>query len=42
MRDPTLWSNLARKGRERVLANFTQAEIARKTVEVYRKINARA
>ena len=36
MRDPNLWSDLARKGRERVMANFTQAEIARKTVEVYR------
>jgi len=42
MRDPDLWCDLAGRGRERVLANFTQAEIARKTVEVYREVNARA
>jgi glycosyltransferase involved in cell wall biosynthesis len=38
MRDRELWSHLARRGRERVLARFTQAEIARKTVAVYREL----
>jgi glycosyltransferase involved in cell wall biosynthesis len=36
MRDPTLRTDLARRGRERVLACFTQARVAAQTVEVYR------
>jgi glycosyltransferase involved in cell wall biosynthesis len=39
MRDPDLWNNLARRGRERVLARFTQAQIAAQTVAVYREMN---
>jgi glycosyltransferase involved in cell wall biosynthesis len=35
--DRSLWSELARRGRERVLARFTQAQIAKRTVAVYRK-----
>ncbi len=38
MRDPDLWSELARRGRERVLTHFTQAQIAAQTVAVYRKM----
>ncbi len=34
--DRSLWADLARRGRERVLACFTQAQIAAQTVEVYR------
>ena len=41
MHDPALWVDLARKGRERVLASFTQAEIARRTVEVYHQLAAK-
>ena len=33
--DRALWADLARRGRERVLAQFTQAQIAAQTVEVY-------
>jgi glycosyltransferase involved in cell wall biosynthesis len=36
MRDRDLWMDLARRGRERVLAHFTQAQIAARTVAVYR------
>jgi glycosyltransferase involved in cell wall biosynthesis len=36
MRDPDLWVDLAQRGRERVLARFTQAQIAAQTVQVYR------
>lgn len=38
MRDPDLRADLARRGRERVLAHFTQAQIAARTVAVYRKL----
>jgi len=38
MHDPDLWADLARRGRERVLAHFTQAQIAAQTVAVYRKL----
>ncbi len=37
-RDPDLWVDLARRGRERVLARFTQAQIAAQTVAVYREL----
>jgi glycosyltransferase involved in cell wall biosynthesis len=36
MRDSNLRADLAQRGRERVLAHFTQARIAAQTVEVYR------
>ena len=39
MRDPNLWADLARRGRERVLAHFTQAQVAAQTVAVYRKMS---
>jgi len=35
--DPSLWASLARRGRERVMAHFTQAQIAAETVQVYRE-----
>ncbi|MBP7687526.1 MAG: glycosyltransferase family 4 protein [Thermoflexales bacterium] len=35
---PALRAELAQRGRQRVLAHFTQAQIARKTVEVYQKV----
>jgi len=38
--DSGLHQQLARRGRERVLANYTQAEIAARTVAVYRQILA--
>jgi glycosyltransferase involved in cell wall biosynthesis len=38
MRDPELWSSLAQRGRDRVLAHFTQAQIAAQTVAVYREL----
>ncbi|RLC80180.1 MAG: glycosyl transferase family 1 [Chloroflexi bacterium] len=38
MRDADLWADIARRGRERVLANFTQAQVAAQTVAVYRKM----
>jgi len=38
MRDPDLWADLAWRGRERVLAHFTQAQIAARTVVVYREM----
>jgi glycosyltransferase involved in cell wall biosynthesis len=38
MRAPELWEVLARRGRERVLARFTQAQIAAQTVAVYREL----
>ncbi len=38
MRDAELRAELARRGRDRVLANYTQAQIARATYEVYRRI----
>lgn len=42
MRDPDLWVGLARCGRERVLAHFTQAQIAARTVAVYQEMMAGA
>ena len=38
MRDPDLWTDLSRRGRERVLARFTQAQVAARTVAVYREM----
>jgi glycosyltransferase involved in cell wall biosynthesis len=38
MRDPNLWSGLARRGRQRVLNQFTQRKIAAQTVSVYREL----
>jgi glycosyltransferase involved in cell wall biosynthesis len=35
--DRALWADLARRGRERVLAQYTQAQIAARTVEAYHK-----
>jgi len=40
VRDTELWDSLARRGRERVLAHFTQAQIAAQTVAVYREMFA--
>jgi glycosyltransferase involved in cell wall biosynthesis len=40
MRDAELRAELARRGRERVLANYTQAQVARETYEVYTGILA--
>jgi len=39
---PALCANLARRGRERVLAHYTQAKIAAETHEVYRQLLNRA
>lgn len=38
MRESDLWADLSRRGRERVLAHFTQAQIAAQTVAVYREM----
>ncbi len=38
MRDRDLWADLSRRGRERVLAHFTQAQVAAQTVAVYREM----
>jgi glycosyltransferase involved in cell wall biosynthesis len=38
MGDPTLHADLARRGRERVLARFTQAQVAAQTYQVYRSV----
>lgn len=38
MRDADLWADISRRGRERVLANFTQAQVAAQTVAVYRRM----
>jgi len=38
MSDPDLWADLARRGRERVLAHFTQAQVAAQTVAAYREM----
>lgn len=38
MRDADLWRMLARRGRERVLAHFTQEQVAAETVAVYREM----
>jgi glycosyltransferase involved in cell wall biosynthesis len=37
MADPALRADLSRRGRERVLAHFTQTQVAAATVEVYRR-----
>ena len=36
--DPVLYATLARRGRQRVLENYTQGRIARQTYEVYKEI----
>ena len=41
MEDKALRNDLARRGRQRVLTHFTQAQIAQRTVEVYRKVAER-
>ena len=38
MADPALRDELARRGRERVLAHYTQAQVAAKTYQVYREL----
>jgi glycosyltransferase involved in cell wall biosynthesis len=38
--DPALYADLARRGRQRVLENYTQGQIARRTFEVYGEIYA--
>lgn len=38
MRNPSLRQGLAQRGRERVLAHFTQAQVAARTVAVYREL----
>jgi len=38
MRDQDRWTDLARRGRKRVLAHFTQAQVAAQTVTVYRAL----
>ena len=40
MRTPDSWADLAQRGRERVLAHFTQAQIAAQTVAVYREMTS--
>jgi glycosyltransferase involved in cell wall biosynthesis len=40
IRETELWDSLARRGRERVRAHFTQAQIAAQTVAVYREMIA--
>jgi len=40
MGDPGLRADLARRGRERVLARYTQAQVAAQTVAVYREMMA--
>jgi glycosyltransferase involved in cell wall biosynthesis len=39
--EPGLRAELARRGRERVLANYTQAQIAAQTYELYRELASR-
>ena len=38
MRDPGLWEDLVQRGRARVLARFTQEQVAARTVVVYREM----
>jgi glycosyltransferase involved in cell wall biosynthesis len=38
LRDPDLRAELARQGRERVLARYTQAQVAARTYEVYQVV----
>jgi len=42
MADPALQGDLTRRGRERVLAHYTQAQVAAKTYQVYRELWAKA
>jgi len=39
--DPSLQRDLARRGRERILAHFTQAQVAAQTYQAYRAVLAR-
>jgi glycosyltransferase involved in cell wall biosynthesis len=41
MANPDLRDELARKGRERVLAHYTQAQVAAKTYQVYNELLGR-
>jgi len=38
MDDPVLYQDLARRGRQRVLNNYTQERIAQKTYEIYQEV----
>ena len=38
MRDAGLWQEMAKRGRERVMAHFTQAQVAARTVAFYNKL----
>ena len=38
--DPELYARLATKGRQRVLENYTQEQIAKQTYEVYQEVLA--
>jgi glycosyltransferase involved in cell wall biosynthesis len=38
LQDPAERQRLAKTGRERVLANYTQTQIAQQTVEVYQEV----
>jgi len=38
MEDQALWHDLAERGRKRVLAHYTQAQVAAQTVAVYRRL----
>jgi glycosyltransferase involved in cell wall biosynthesis len=38
MKNPELRADLARRGRERVLAHYTQAQIAAQTYRVYQEV----
>ncbi|HLY25290.1 MAG TPA: glycosyltransferase [Aggregatilineales bacterium] len=42
MRDDSLRDSLARKGRERIVEQFTHAQVAARTVEVYRAMGSQA
>ncbi|HXR65614.1 MAG TPA: glycosyltransferase family 4 protein, partial [Ktedonobacteraceae bacterium] len=41
LNDPQLYATLATRGRQRVLDNYTQEQIARQTYEVYQEILAK-
>jgi len=38
MSQPDLWARLAQQGKERVLAHYTQAQVAQETVRVYKEM----
>ena len=40
MQDDGLRRELSRRGRQRVLERFTQAQVAAETVEIYRSLSA--